>query len=686
MPPLPRTTHEQHRARPRWRFSTFPWRTWAVLSAACAAVITALDSFLLQLQRDYFTGGFLAVDHVTTVAQGAAFMATSLAIDLAVVGAVAGLVLSGIFAVGWRNRAAVALAGALVVSPILFATFVQYQLLTYLGDAFDLGLMFDLTGRRPGELLAVAGPHLVTLGVTFGAIVAVLAALAWLGRRSLKRGHSTGNSAAAVLVNRRGASLAAATILAAVLLLGGGVLSALVRSSSDVLDNGLRRKPTGQLLGAGVIAVSDIDGDGFGMLGRPPDPDLFDSRVQPYAIDVPDSSVDENGIAGDLPRGTPYTETLPPLVEWPSRRDVVFIMLESVRADAVGAIVNGKPVTPVLDSLARAGVRIDRAYSHNGYTVASRYHTLSGSVAGLDAGTIIDDFSQNGYQTAYFSAQDDSFGGSRGLIGFEKAEVAYDARADRARRYTTFTTAGSLAVPYLVLTKRVGEFLDRRRTDRPLFLYVNFHDTHFPYHHGGIQPLVSSVIVPQGEINPAAAERLRQMYLNTAANVDRAIGELLAHVRTVLGRDIGVVVLSDHGESLFDEGFLGHGYALNDAQTRIPLIVANLPYDLAEPFGQADLRAIIREGMGSGRRAVPRVISVSGKRVFQYLGSIERPAQIAFVTDAGRVTYDIRDRKFKSTDGAWRSPEELSDGDRSQFLELVHTWERMVLAKRESIE
>src|SRR5688500_8914316 len=136
MPPLPRTTHEQHRARPRWRFSTFPWRTWAVLSAACAAVITALDSFLLQLQRDYFTRGFLAVDHVSTVAQGAAFMASSLVIDLAVVGAVAGLVLSGIFAVGWRNRAAVALAGALVVSPILFATFVQYQLLTYLGDAF----------------------------------------------------------------------------------------------------------------------------------------------------------------------------------------------------------------------------------------------------------------------------------------------------------------------------------------------------------------------------------------------------------------------------------------------------------------------------------------------------------------------------------------------------------------------
>ena len=49
-------------------------------------------------------------------------------------------------------------------------------------------------------------------------------------------------------------------------------------------------------------------------------------------------------------------------------------------------------------------------------------------------------------------------------------------------------------------------------------------------------------------------------------------------------------MLADHGESLFDEGFLGHGYALNDAQTRIPLIVSGLPLRLVEPFGQVDLR------------------------------------------------------------------------------------------------
>jgi len=33
--------------------------------------------------------------------------------------------------------------------------------------------------------------------------------------------------------------------------------------------------------------VTDVDRDGYGVLGRPGDPDIFDARVHPYALDVP---------------------------------------------------------------------------------------------------------------------------------------------------------------------------------------------------------------------------------------------------------------------------------------------------------------------------------------------------------------------------------------------------------------
>jgi hypothetical protein len=65
--------------------------------------------------------------------------------------------------------------------------------------------------------------------------------------------------------------------------------------------------------------------------------------------------------------------------------------------------------------------------------------------------------------------------------------VAFDARSAAAERYSSFSTAGSLAVPYTVVLNRVQAFLAHRDARRPLFLYVNFHDTHFPYHHAQIR-------------------------------------------------------------------------------------------------------------------------------------------------------------------------------------------------------
>ena len=87
-------------------------------------------------------------------------------------------------------------------------------------------------------------------------------------------------------------------------------------------------------------------------------------------------------------------------------------------------------------------------------------------------------------------------------------------------------------------------FLNARQKNRPLFLYVNFHDTHFPYHHRTIQPLISGTILEQSEITPDRADDLRAMYMNTASNVDRAIGDVLGDVRKAVGREPGIIVMS----------------------------------------------------------------------------------------------------------------------------------------------
>ena len=455
----------------------------------------------------------------------------------------------------------------------------------------------------------------------------------------------------------------------------GVVAAAALRAGT--YDYGLRHTASGQFIGSAINRLSDIDRDGYGIFWFPRDPSPLNSAIHPYAVDVPGDGIDQDGVAGDLPASAAvYREPPPPAGAWPHPPSVILIVLESVRADAVGATSDGKEVTPNLDALARSGVSVPLAYSHNGYTIQSRFHILSGSLANLRGGTtLLDDFHARGYETAYFSAQDESFGDSP--IDFRSADVFYDARSDRARRFSAYTTPGSLAVPYTVVEERVTAFLAHRRTDRPLFLYVNFQDTHFPYHHASMQPLISSVVLSPSQMTASRGDDLKRMYLNAVANVDGAIGRVLAAARTSLG-DPGVVVMSDHGESLFDAGFLGHGYALNDVQTRIPMIVSGMPMRIAQPFGQAALRdalAAALQRMGPGASRTP-TLENSGSRVFQYLGTIDRPAEVGWTTSAGRTVYDFRTDSFDAGGGFQRTGA-LAGAERDGFQRLVQYWESM---------
>lgn len=642
-------------------------RRWLTCSLAGGATVSAFDAALLQRRESYFTGGFLSTDHLNGPDEVAAFAVLSLLVDAAVVGAVAALVMWACR--GLRPRAC-ALAGFLAgVVPLFAADFVAYELGQYLGDALDIGLMFDLAGGNVAEFLAVSSDHLVAPMLLGIAGVAACGGIVWIVNRR-ERGAPVGPPRLR-------------TLLVPVLALCVTLVASLSATSMNVrFENGVLRKPAGQALAFVADELTDFDGDGFGLASRMSDPDAWNAQVFPYAVDVPGNGLDENGIAGDLPLdAAPYLE---PAVRsaWRRSPDVVLVVLESFRFDLVGGSFEGRPVTPVLDGLAARGLSSSYAYSHNGYTAQSRFHLLSGSLGAVrDGATLIDDFNDHGYHTVWASGQDESFGGPRYDSGFMRADVRFDARSDRERRYSTFTTAGSLAVPFTVVEERATQSLHDAPRDQPFFLYLNFHDTHFPYSHDVVKTLTSETRLPRGRIVPHERDALWATYVNTAANVDRAIGNVLDNVRRIRGTEPAIIVTSDHGESLFDDGFLGHGHALNDVQTRVPLIVSNLPLTIEEPFGHVDLRDAIARAMQvpSALPSLPRTSTDSSRQVFQYLGNVNRPRQIAFYR---RVVYDFRSRQAQVGSGPWRQPEELAGPDRAEFLRLVRLWERMMLARR----
>lgn len=651
------------------------WWLWAAGLAALA--VSAADAGLLQLRRGYFTGGFLIEDAATSTANRAAFVGASLLLDLALTTPLAlviawlgrGVVLAG--------RGGILITAALVCLPFAVADFISYEIARFLGDAFDLSLMFDLAGRRLGEVVAVSSGQAARAGAILVGLLAMAGLLTWWARRASRpAGGPRGQT-----------PVARDVALAVTLLMVGAAAGTLGRASNAVLDNGLRRKPSGRVLAGATAILTDVDGDGFGWGNALADPDPFDASRHPYAVDVPGNGIDENGLAGDLADGAAYRERMEAVPRFVRTPPVLLVILESVRADALGEVVHGQAVTPVLDALARDGVSHPRAYSHNGYTVQSRYHLMSGSLSEQRSGTLIDDFQANGYETAYFSGQDESFGieGGRFDSGFSRASARYDARQDVARRVSAFSTPGSLLVSSRVVLDRVRAFLATRDASRPLLLVLGIGDTHFPYAHEGLEPLLGVSPIPREGIVPAQATALRETYLQAVANVDKAIGAALTALGSHVGQRPVIVVVSDHGESLFDEGFLGHGYALNDAQTRVPLVVNGLDLQLPDPFGQVDLRDAIRDALarpvtGDRARLVPR----GDAGVFQYLGVVNRPRAVAMRSTHGRIAYDLRANTLQVANGP---PIPLAAANEEQldaWRQVVHSWERIRLAQAAS--
>jgi hypothetical protein len=641
-------TRRPHLAQPAtWRGEVFE------LALLCAVVASSIDMYLLDRKLGIFTGGYLSEFQVRG-SRLIAFACVSVLCDVAVLAPI----IAAVLWIGrwfWMHAAARAfLAISVALGVVATADVAVYELQRYVGDLVNASVLVNLVGGDIRELLYFSvSPALHWLGVLSIGALAVLGASLALDRwfpSTMRQDPGARRTTFAALVG----------VLVAALVVGG-----IARSHDPAIDRAFRYKPSGRTLGSLTQWLSDVDRDGYGLLSTTRDPAPFNPVIHPYAVDVPGNGIDEDGVAGDLPAGQDYVEPTFPPVTFARRPDVVLVILESFRADAVGSTVGGKPVTPTLDRLRRGGVAATHGFSHNGFTVQSRYHAMTGHLLGPgDPGSLIDDFNQNGYQTAFFSAQDETFGGDYN-VGFDRASVHYDARMDRDRRFTQFSTPASLTVSWKVLEERVDAFLRERSASTPLFLHLNFQDGHFPYRNPDIAPLVAGERLERSQLRAEVAPALRAMYLNTLANVDASLGRVLETVARTTGRQPAVVVIADHGESLFDEGFLGHGYAANDAQTRIPFIVHNLPVMVPDPIGQLDVRPLLREALTGSGTSGPVLVPDPSRAVFQYIGDLATPKEIARVGLGGRRRFNLM------------SPPTPSHGLGAEDSSLVQFWERV---------
>ena len=128
---------------------------------------------------------------------------------------------------------------------------------------------------------------------------------------------------------------------------------------------------------------------------------------------------------------------------------------------------------------------------------------------------------------------------------------------------------------------------------------------------------------------------------------------------------------------MFDDGFLGHGHAIDDIQTKIPLILNDPTIVVNEPIGQTDVAELtIRSAL-----ALKNQWNNDKKTVFQWVGSITQPTLIAQVAHNGvRTLFDFRtEQVFFSDLKVWKPYQEAIQATpyKERLTDLIRAWEAL---------
>lgn len=247
----------------------------------------------------------------------------------------------------------------------------------------------------------------------------------------------------------------------------------------------------------------------------------------------------------------------------PKRPNVLLVTIDTLRADHVGAYGYAGASTPVLDGLARRGVRFEHAQAAVPLTGPSHSTILTGlyppvhgvrdnvifplSAAHPNLATLLrrQGYRTGGFVSAYPVAG--GFGFSEGFDEFSEGfHEAVDPSAGGAERPANETVDTALAW--------LG-----KASDAPFFAWLHLYDPHTPYK-------------PPAPFDETFKDR---PYDGEIAFTDQQLGRVVEWLKTT-GHDADTVVavVADHGESLGEHDEATHAILIYEATLRVPFIMA----------------------------------------------------------------------------------------------------------------
>ncbi len=307
-----------------------------------------------------------------------------------------------------------------------------------------------------------------------------------------------------------------------------------------------------------------------------------------------------------------------------SPRNVLLIIVDTLRADRLGCYGSDLGATPNIDKFAGTGVRFDRAYAHSSWTLPAcatiltslhpPQHGAGGNLGAFrklpdSVRTIAEHLRDSGYATGAIVNVDfltDSFGMTQGFT---------DVDSEFYRNNTEMRSAA----------KTTDAALAWLKTDRqqPFFLMVHYFDPHLVYApppeyrrrfaappdreqadwvFGTRRHLVG---YRRGvyQFDDATIRRAEHLYNGEVAYTDHEVGRLLSALPRMGLADSTVVALTaDHGEEFLDHGGFEHGHTLYNELVHIPLIIRGAKgtggRSIASAVGHVDIAPTLCESAG----------------------------------------------------------------------------------------
>lgn len=289
------------------------------------------------------------------------------------------------------------------------------------------------------------------------------------------------------------------------------------------------------------------------------------------------------------------------------RPNVVVVLADTLRADHLGAYGYPRDTSPRFDALAADSYLFEDVRAQAPCTFPSVNSILTGRLphrffgqpeGGMGIPPTIPSIAELLRRTGYATAAISASPVVRATPGSINPGGGFAGGFDRFSENCEWQDAACV-------NRRAERFLDR--LPEPFFLYLHYFDPHDPYLPPAHWPrrfagegAGLSEATRRGDPNPIA----RALYKNGDASL--ATPEAIAHLTDLYDEEIGfwdfqlgrlvdglrerrlldrtiLVVLSDHGESLYQHGHLRHCRSLFDTEIKTPLLVRLPPSLRAAP-------------------------------------------------------------------------------------------------------